>query len=217
MRSTEFTTRFGRHVAVVAALAAVAGLATVSYLNARGGETSFTSEAPPEEVVVGEVDATDEGADPGALVTLDGPRSQGLADDFKAAIATAVVDPGLAGSEGLLADLVVTFNEDVDSSGVPFERVSMRTPSLIIHLTRGPLAAPIPLYAIDPEGDVTTEVWPDGIEAAIRTQDSLVQIIFVKNGTMMNIRASGVGQNADAPLTVEKVRLIAQAMASEMA
>jgi hypothetical protein len=70
---------------------------------------------------------------------------------------------------------------------------------------------PLPLYAIDPEGEVTTQVWPDGTEVAIRTrQPGDVQLIAVKDGLMINLSAVGVGVLPEAPLTLDKLRTVAQ-------
>ena len=197
-------------------------LVVLSYATAGAGSGSaFINVQPPEENVTADDSAagSEESVEevPAPPATVNGERSQALAADLTAAVEASLDSPELQQSRDTLGGLTLEFSEDVESNGVPFERAFFQSSAVILAVTRGPSVTSIPLHAIDPDGDVTTETWEDGTEAAIRVDGSMVQILFVKNDTLVNLRVSGVGRLAEAPLTVEAVKVLAEAMAAKMA
>jgi hypothetical protein len=197
------------YLVAVIAVGIVAMTAVVHEAHSGAGSAFLDVPAPPEGLGIN-FSAEDDGAVIAPPETVvNGPRSQDLVADLREALSS--LGPSQVWRAGALADLPLLYADDVESNGVAFESAHLQGGSTILNVTRGPLVVPLPLYAIDPEGEVTTQVWPDGTEVAIRTrQPGDVQLIAVKDGLMINLSAVGVGVLPEAPLTLDKLRTVAQ-------
>ena len=202
------------YLVAILAVGILATTALVHEAHSGAGSAFLDGPAPPEGLGINFA-AEDDGAvvaPPESI--LNGPRSQDLVVDLREALSSLGASRVWRG--GALVDLPLLYADEVESNGVAFESVHLQGGSTILNVTRGPLVAPLPLYAIGPDGEVTTEVWPDGTEVAIRTTDhGHLQLIAVKNGLMINLSAVGVGIVPDAPLTLEKLRLVVEQLLAD--
>lgn len=200
----------GSLYAMVAIALAVLATMTFAY-DARGGAGSAFLDvpAPPEGLGLNSSTESDLAVIPLPKTVVNGERSTDLVADLRQSL--EALGPVEVWRGGLLAELPLIYAEDVESNGVSFESAQLRGGSTILNVTRGPFVRPLPLYAIGPDNEVTTEVWPDGTQAAVRIENpGDAQLIAVKDGFVINLSAVGVGTLEDAPLTLAKLRLVVQ-------
>ncbi|MPZ23730.1 MAG: hypothetical protein GEU28_09325 [Dehalococcoidia bacterium] len=212
---------------VLVALIVLGGVLVASYVyaGAEEGDKVFTSppgyyQEPSEE----ELAALPESF-PALTVTDNGTRSQDLTTSLLAAIEQSLPNPVLASVQDALQSLEVWRAQDAESfDGGLIEDVILRTPeSHQISVVRNPFYGPIDTTIVFPgshDEEIPLETWEDGTQAAIRYRPTThpTQIIFAKGDTMVALTDDGSVALGDSRpwLTVDQLRVIAQAMAAEI-